>query len=560
VLILVRRRDALFEEIIRALKRARLPVAGADRLKLSEHIVFQDLMALARFCLSPDDDLTLATLLRSPFCEVDEAGLFDLAWKREGGLWRELERRSDERPQWKRGREFLDWARIEARERTPFEFFARVLQHRDPEGRSMRRRILTRLGREAEDALDELLSATAAAEARGERDLETLVARLALTDVEVKRELEAARGEVRVMTVHGAKGLEAPIVILPDTTTVGPNRLPALLETDDGGLIWAPRKKDDCAYSGRVRQAVVDRAERENRRLLYVALTRARDRLIVCGRVPANRSDPEDASWYQLVAQAFDRPKIAAQTRTIEGGKFVFRRFGADPQRLRRPPPELPLSAAVPAWAGTPARPEAGARWASPSNIAETVKASAPSPLAERSGLGRYRRGELIHKLFEVLPDIAPAARRAAAERLLAREAGLEPAQRAEMIEAAFAVLDNPTFAAVFGEGSRAEAAIAGTAPDLPEGLAISGRLDRLVVGPDKVLVADYKTNRPAPKEVADVDTAYLEQMAVYVAVLRALYPDRTVEAALVWTDGPLLMPLPTGLVEDTLERIRLAS
>ncbi len=560
VLVLVRKRDALFEEIIRALKKARVPVAGADRLLLSDHVVFQDLMALARFCLSPDDDLTLATLLRGPFCEVDEQGLFDLAWKREGRLWAELERRSAERPPWGRAREFLDWASAEARGRSPFEFFARVLQHRDPEGRTQRKRILTRLGREAEDALDELLSAVAAAETRGERDLETLVARLAQTEVEVKRELEAARGEVRIMTVHGAKGLEAPIVILPDTTTIAVNRLAPLLEAPDGGLIWAPRKKDDCAYSSIVRQAVVDRAARENRRLLYVALTRARDRLIVCGRVPANRAAEEPGSWYALIEQGFAREAIAARTRTLKAGDVTFRRFGADPERKTLPPPELPLTAGLPKWAETLAKPEAGARWASPSNIAEAARANAPSPLAERSGLGRYRRGELIHKLFEVLPDVAPTERRAAAERLLGREPGLSTDQRTEMAEAAMSVLDDPRFAEVFGEGSRAEAAIAGTAPDLPEGLAVSGRLDRLVVSPAKVLVADYKTNRPAPDRVEDVDPAYLEQMAVYVAVLRALYPERAVEAALVWTDGPSLMPLSAEVVEDTLARIRLES
>jgi ATP-dependent helicase/nuclease subunit A len=560
VLILVRKRDPLFEEIIRALKKARLPVAGADRLLLSEHVVFQDMMALARFCLAPEDDLTLACLLRSPFCEVDEESLYQLAYGREFSLWSALQKRSSERRAWGRAHDFLDWARAEAQARAPFDFFTRVLQHSDPERRTQRQRILTRLGREAEDALDEMLAAVAAAEKRGAHDLETLVARLALTEVEVKRELEAARGEVRIMTVHGAKGLEAPIVILPDTTAVAVNRMAPLIETPDGGFVWAPRKRDDCQYSGAARQAAVDRAARENRRLLYVALTRARDRLVVCGRVAANRSDPEPGSWYALVEQGFERPDIAAETRAIEKGSFAFRRFGPDPLRLTLPPPQLPLARVIPSWAETAATPERGARWASPSNISEAAKAAAPSPLSERAGLGRFRRGELVHKLFEVLPEIEPERRREAAERLLSREPDLTPDQRTEMIEAAFAVLDDKRFAEVFGPGSRAEAAVAGTAPDLPEGLSISGRLDRLVISPERVLVADYKTNRPAPERIEDADPAYLEQMAVYVAVLRALYSDRPVEAALIWTDGPRLMPLPRDVIEDTLARIRLSS
>jgi ATP-dependent helicase/nuclease subunit A len=200
---------------------------------------------------------------------------------------------------------------------------------------------------------------------------------------------------------------------------------------------------------------------------------------------------------------------------------------------------------------------EPGARWASPSSIADFAQDSAPSPLADRAGLGRFRRGELIHRLFEVLPDLAPADRPAAARRLLGREPGLEPTQIEEMTSACLAVLNDPRFAAVFGPGSRAEAALAGASPELPPGLKVSGRMDRLVVSPDRVLVIDYKTNRPAPDRVEDVDPAYLAQMAAYVAVLRALYKDRRVEAALVWTDGPRLTPIPDAVIADALARIR---
>jgi ATP-dependent helicase/nuclease subunit A len=551
-LILVRRRDALFEEIIRALKVSGLPVAGADRLKLSEHIVFEDLRALARFALYPRDDLTVAALLRSPFCDVDEASLFALAHGREHGVFAALRGRADERREWREALAFLEAVIAESRSRAPFELYNRLLGRLDAQSRSMRSRILTRLGREAEDAIDEFLNQILAAEARGVHDLEGLSAELDASDVTVKRELEAARGEVRVMTVHGAKGLEAPVVYLPDTTIKARDRGSPLFETADGGFLWAPREKEDCPASAAARAWRKQRIDDESLRLLYVALTRARDRLVLCGRTPATRGE-DTGSWWTHLTAAF----ASLETREVAADEMTITRYGEDPARARAaaatreaPPPQ-------PAWTTEALKPERGARIASPSSIADAARVPAPSPLAERSGLGRFRRGDLIHKLFEVLPELPPERRREGAQRLLAREPDLTDAQRREMAEAAFGVLEDPRFAAVFGLGSRPEVAIAGTARDLPEGVAISGRIDRLVVSPERVLVADYKTNRPAPDRIEDADPAYTAQMAAYVAVLREIYPGRAVEAALVWTDGPRLMPVPQDVIEAALESLR---
>src|SRR5690606_11832218 len=199
--------------------------------------------------------------------------------------------------------------------------------------------------------------------------------------------------------------------------------------------------------------------------------------------------------------------------------------------------------------------------FASPSQMQEQKRIPAPSPLARGegsgAGLGRFRRGDLIHRLLERLPDLPSPDRPDAAHRMLARERDLTEDQRAEMIAAAFGVLDDARFAPVFGPGSRAEVALTGTAPDLPSGVSISGRIDRLVVTPERVLVVDFKSNRPAPDHVEDADPAYVLQMAIYAAVLRRLYPDRTVEAALVWTDGPKLMAVPQGLMDAALENAR---
>jgi len=559
-LILVRRRRVLFHEIIRALKREGVAVGGADRLKLSDHVVFQDLVALGRFVRFPTDDLTLAALLRSPFCDLDEQSLFDLAYARQEALWTVLNRRAEERPEWNSARGFLGWATGEANARLPFDFYGRVLSRLDAEGRSMRARMLTRLGREAEDALDAFLGEALGAEQRRVNNLEQFLAEMASSEIEVKREQEDSsgrpRGEVRVMTAHGAKGLEAPIVFLPDTTTKAMAMGGPLLDAESGGFLWVPRKADDCLASELARADREQATAQESLRLLYVALTRARDRLVICG--VKTRDQYHQGSWHEIALRGFEQPKVSAGVRDVEQGDMQIQRFGDDPKIAEAVAEIATPPAALPDWIRrfAPAEP-ASQRYASPSTLAETERGPSASPLTERAGLGRYRRGVLIHRLLQLLPDLAPEKRAAAARTLLEREPDLTAEQRGEMAVAALSVLDDERFAAVFGPGSRAEAAIAGGAPDLPTGLAVSGRVDRLVIEPDRVLVVDFKTNRPAPDRVEDADPAYLVQMAVYVAVLREVFPKHRVEAALVWTDGPKLMPIAENIIDQTLGRLR---
>ncbi len=565
-LILVRRRDALFEEIIRALKADSVPVAGADRLKLKEHIVFDDLIAVARFALYPDDDLSLAEVLRSPFCDVTDFGdphsLYPLADKEGRGgrsLWEALQLRAGEQPQWRRARDFAQ-AALDARDRDPFAFFSGLLNHIDETGVSGRHRILARLGREAEEAIDETLAQVLAAEDRCGIDLETCVARLEAADVEVKREMEGARDEVRVMTVHGSKGLEAPIVILPDTTSrakpQGPTLMPAVDddgEEADGWLMCPGSAGEDCRASRAAREAREKRADAESLRLLYVALTRARDRLVIMGRaVKRQKTGFEERSWWSVIAETFERLGEDDPLKVRDLGDGVMR-FGVDPVRLAAGAATQTVSIAVPDWARASPAPDQTARFASPSRMSEAVRLPAPSPLAVTAGpgapLGRFRRGDLIHRLLERLPDIPEPDRAEAAARMLSRERDLDGDRRVEMIAAAFAVLDDTRFAPVFGPGSRPEVALTGSVA----GIAVSGRIDRLVITSDRVLAVDYKTNRPAPARIEDADPAYVLQMAVYVSILSDLYPERTVEAALVWTEGPRLMAVPRALMEAAL-------
>ena len=316
VLVLVRQRGELFEAIIRALKNENVEVAGADRLMLTEHIAVMDLMVLADALLLPDDDLALATVLRSPLFGFSDDDLFALAWDRGSlPLRTALSRRAGETPLFAGAAALLGKLAELAKRETPFDFYAQVLG-----AGGARRRFLARLGPEANDALDEFLNLALEYERRETPSLQGFLAWLRQARAEVKRDMEIARDEVRVMTVHGAKGLEAPLVILADTMTppAGP-RQPRLLTLSGSAVVWAGKKADDSSAMASARQAALAEARDEYRRLLYVAMTRAADRLIICG-ADGERRRP-DGCWYDLVRAALD-PQLVEET---DGGEKVLR-------------------------------------------------------------------------------------------------------------------------------------------------------------------------------------------------------------------------------------------
>jgi ATP-dependent helicase/nuclease subunit A len=557
LLVLVRQRGALFEAVIRALKEAGIAVAGADRLLLTEHIAVMDLMVLADALLLSDDDLALATVLRSPLFDVTEEDLFELAWQRPGSL-RESLRRA---PALAHVSATLDrWAQAAQRE-PPFAFYARVLG--PDRGRA---RILQRLGPEAADALDEFLNLALDYETRETPSLQGFVASLRATTMQVKRDMEIARDEVRVMTVHGAKGLEAPIVILADTTTnpAGP-RPPRLLTMPASGvsgsperLVWARAKETDVPAMAVARSLAVRAAEDEHRRLLYVAMTRAADRLIVCGAV-GQRKRP-DGCWYDLVCDVL---KPISNEESGESGDKVWR-LRKWPEPTDAGPaaaPEPRQAIVLPDWLTRPAEREQAPAVISPSAATET--STPDSAFAGKPGERRRAllRGTLVHRLLQSLPDVAPERRAAAARQYLARAAteftGIEHDEIAARV---FAVLDHPHFAQLVAPGSGAEVPIVGRI--VREGgppILVSGQVDRLAVTDTAILMADYKTNRPAPRRLEDVPEAYLAQLALYREVLGRLYPGRGVRAALVWTDVPDFMEIPGTTLDAALARIRPA-
>ncbi len=547
VLILVRQRGPLFEAIIRALKEARVPVAGADRLVLTEHIAVMDLMALADGLLLPDDDLALACVLKSPLFGLSEEQLFDIAWNREGSLRDSLRAK----PAFAEVERTLQDLANAARLHTPFGFFAYVLG-----ALRGRAKFLARLGPEANDALDEFLNLALDYEARKTPSLQGFVNWLRAAQSEVRRDMEMARDEVRVMTVHGAKGLEANTVILADTTTgpTGP-RDPRLLHLEMGGLVWGTARADDVGTMSEAREHIRGEARDEYRRLLYVAMTRAAERLIVCGT--QGKTKIPDGCWYQLVSDALEADCVTEPADDGDGDVLRYRKGEAAPPATKpQSETEQPALALLPPWLTQMAKPEAIAvRTITPSAVEERT----PRPDATGDAQALLR-GRLTHRLMQALPDIPNDRRAPAAADYLARAGkDLAAEERAHLAAQVMQVLDDPRVAALYGPGSRAEVPIVGKLTLAGRPVQVSGQIDRLVVTQDAVFIADFKTNRPAPRRIEDVPPAYIAQLALYRAVLLKLYPGRAVRAALVWTEVPDLMEFSADVLEQALARVKPA-
>ena len=543
IMVLMPRREPFASELIRQLKQRSIPVAGADRIRLKDQIAVMDLVALGRFALLPEDDLNLAVVLRSPLAGLSDDQLLALSEARDGTLWRALQQRQEELPAFEFAHGVLAECLGRADFSPPFEFYAHVLG-----ARGMRRHLLARLGAEANDAIDEFLSLALAYETLNTPSLEGFLHWLEKGDAEVKRDMDRGRNEVRVMTVHGAKGLEADIVVLPDTTTapMSPGRRGVLLYTDDGVFFPLPSARAPDVVE-RAKERIKEESLKEHRRLLYVALTRPRDRLHICGF--EGKRGVQDGSWYPLMQRAAQHIGTPA-TDAEETAYFV----GASDLEKTDTLAAQKIPVILPDWIGDPPAEEPERpRLIRPSQAAGDDEPGGVSPSGNKT---RFERGLLIHALLAKLPAVAPDNRREAASAFLARR-GVEGAPAVALIEETMGVLAHPDFAAAFTPDARAEIAIVADLPELGKDARVSGRLDRLAVEKDSVLAVDFKTNRPAPERADEVPQLYLTQMALYRAALAKIFPDRRITCALVWTQVPSLMALPQALLDAETARIR---
>jgi len=534
IMILLPRREPFGGEVIRQLKLRRVPVAGADRVRLTEQIAAMDLIALGRFVLQREDDLNLAALLRSPLCGLSEEALFSLAHGRKADLWTQLVARRTDFPQ---PHAFLSAMLERADYAPPFEFYSHALT-----ALQGKEKLLARLGQECADAIEEFLSLTLTHEQSHSPSLEAFLDWVERGDVEIKRDMERGRDEVRVMTVHGAKGLEADIVILPDTTSLPepPSRKGHLLY-QDGDVLFPLPDADAPDIVKQAKAKAEEETRKEHRRLLYVALTRARDRLYVCGF--ENKKGVKQGSWYQLAQAAAE----ALGTKVTRGDGEITT-FGSLEEEKGETGKSAGRETALPGWITAPAPAEPAApRLIRPSDAMGDASGVAPPTFSPRDkGAARFRRGLVVHALLVRLPEVAPGKRHAVALKYVEAN-GLKNPQA--LVAETLAVLEHPAFAAAFETGSQAEAGLLAELPELGidslgRGARINGRIDRLAVTKDQVLILDFKTNRPPPAAESEVPQIYLTQMALYRAAAAKIFPGKRVVCGLVFTDGPRLLQL----------------
>ncbi len=589
ILILLRKRAPFATPMVQALKARNIPVAGADRMRLTEQIAVQDMLSLGDFLTLPEDDLALAEVLKSPIFGLDDADLTDLAFwnrseashERKGTLWKALLEKSKETPRYVEAASTLKRWRKAADFRPPFEFFADLL---DRDG--VRARLIARLGPDAADPLDELLNLALTYDDSAPPSLAGFLAFMRDGDRDIKRDMEHGRNEVRVMTVHGAKGLEAPIVFLPDTCSAGsagsqagrPIKLEEMARPEGAPapFVWPVKGTTSLDRLRDARDQLKRREREEANRLLYVAMTRARDRLYVAGF--ENRKGLEPGCWYELIRDGLD----GALDRVIgTDGREVLRL--SVPQTAAHEAPKVALTAVqgaapLPPWSATSVRQEpqltiplAPSRLAPFDTDDEGEPLSAPPPRdpqaepavlspGKLAGESRFLRGMLTHALLQHLPSIDSKAWPKAAKAFLRERGRGLPARTLNSIATeALGILTDATFAPVFGPGSAAEVPLVAVIPR-PEGegppLRIAGQIDRMAISDDEVLIVDYKTNRGAPRAADEVAPVYLYQLAAYRLAVREIVPGKPVRAALLWTERPYLMEIQKEILDVYTDKL----
>ncbi|MDB5523521.1 MAG: addA [Rhizobium sp.] len=572
ILVLVRKRDAFASALSRELKKSgRVPVAGTDRLVLASHIAIQDLMALGRFIVLAEDDLSLAELVKSPLFNLDEDRLFELCADRNASesVWQKLNRLAETEALWAGMRDTLNSWRQLARSLRVFDFYAALLGR---EG--ARAKFLARFGSEVSDVLDEFLNFALDHEQAGLPGLAAFIATLEQDSPEIKREQDKGRDEVRIMTVHASKGLEAPVVFLVDggSKPFDKTLLPKLRLIEDANVpttipVWYPNKEfqNPAIIADDLR--LESGAEEEYRRLLYVGMTRASDRLILCS---FRKKRDVEGTWAKIAASALQMVGEKCQATTFQAGGLEWQGLK---WRHNRESEET-----TPAPATTDSKPDS----ALPSRLFTPLPAqrALPRPLApsgvhvlideqeggnivtsplftdKNAGMQPQIRGKLIHRLLQTLAEFEPSERSAAAQRYLERAVpSWQEPERQALAANVIQILGDCRFAALHGQGSQAEVSIMGTIRLSEKDYVVSGRIDRIGVAEDDVFILDYKTNMQPPTAATQIPFAHRAQLALYREVLKPVFPGKTVHCLLLYTEGPHLH----SLSDEELGNARLA-
>ena len=571
ILILVRKRDGFVEEMTRALKHRRIGVAGADRMVLLDQIAIMDLLVAVDAALNPLDDMAMAIFLRSPIGGLDETSLFTLAHKRAGTLWQALKEAASAHPKTPEAAAFarFSWLEKHITKLPPYELLAQLLGTQ-----GVHESLHARLGPEIDDPINELLRLALAYESRHPASLQGFVDWLRQGQQEIKRDMEGRSAAVRIMTIHGAKGLEAPIVFLPDTCRPPVKRGGSVdrLQFNDQYLpLWRASRALLDDYSAAQVARREEQAAQEERRLLYVAMTRARDRLYIGGWLGRRDKQPAEGSWYQMIAAALEGP-------TATAGETLAQQLAAGEVTLQKNAEahngsvagETP--AALPDWLSHPPKPEAPARYYgdklfSPSALdaperAHLARDAATLTEGHAAHQAAAWRGTVVHKLLERLPALPPETRAEAALAYVKRQAAAQNADisdtaRTALVDEALQLIDAAPMADLFGPESLAEVPISGVL-NMADGqkMALSGQIDRLVEGQTHVRVVDFKTGTP-PGPAADATRpSYILQMAAYRALLTKLYPGKEIDCALIWTQSGETQELDAKTLDTALNAL----
>lgn len=562
ILVLVKKRSAFATTLINALKNRGIPVEGADRLSLTDELAVRDLLVLADFLLQRDDDLALATVLRGPLIGLTEDQLFELAYDRgEESLWHSLAGAAANDARLGDVQTYLAALLADVDFVTPHSLFSAILSNPCPADKVSSRRAMTaRLGRPINDPVDELLSQTLAFEANHAPSLQGFQHWLRLSDEPLKRAAGEQPAGVRVMTIHGAKGLEANTVILADIDSrPPPDDALYWFESGDGGPalpLWRPVKDVTCGLLEQRHSKRQGEDSAEDMRLLYVALTRAEQRLLVCGTGPAEEKNDKPQRWYHYCERAMERldPTRKRPFQVGDDGhwageaiRYALREelFAAHGTIEQEPP-----APGDDHWSRRRAPAAEAQHIIRPSRWETDISEPAVISPTSQDGQNRFRRGLIIHTLLERLPALPPLDRQKMGRAYLNRPIhGLTDDQAEEYLAEALGVIDDPEFGPIFTAEALVEAPIVGQVGSR----IINGQIDRMVIGDDEILIVDFKTNRPPPTDVDQTAPVYLRQMASYQAVLQQIYPDRAVKCALLWTVEPRLMPLPNSILAQAL-------
>jgi ATP-dependent helicase/nuclease subunit A len=578
ILILVRTRSGFVEEMTRALKSRKIAVAGADRMVLLEQIAIMDILAALDVTLNHDDDLSLAIFMRSPLGGVSEEALFDLAHGRPKTLWQALQTAAgdtsasaDVRAAYQR----LRWLRNHIDKLAPYELLAQFLgaQH----GHHL---LSARLGSQIDDPIGELLRLALAYETRHAASMQGFLHWLRQGQQEIKRDMEGAGSAVRIMTVHGAKGLEAPIVFLPDTCRAPAKRggqVNRLQFNAERLPLWRASKALQEPYGAEqvARQDIL--AKQEEKRLLYVALTRARDRLYIGGWLAKRQKEPPKDSWYEMMESGLGQSLRDGAGEEVQARQWLAAGEAPlpvpetqEPETQEKDPREEDAQASVPPtpdWLLEPVPRDEntyryfGNKLFSPSALSHgDMPVTQPSGEAGEALRAAAQRGKIVHKLLETLPALPPSEREAAAHAYVARaseanEFSVDSATQARLVAEAMAVLAHPDLADLFGPSALAEASVAGVV-EMRDGqkLALAGQIDRLVELPDEIVLVDFKTGKPP--EARETQTPYWTQMAAYRALMQGVRPGKPIRCALIWTQEARIDWLGEAALDEAMAQV----